>query len=171
MSHLRVVPIVEGHGDEVAVRILIERLWLDVLGGEHVEVLQPVRKPKTKLVKGPELRRAIDLAALKLGAANTGIPALILVLVDADADPPCQLCPHLLAEARKGNAHLDIACVVANVEYETWFVAAARSLARFLDMGSHVEIPEDPEKTRSGKGWVKSRRRNLGYSETAASRG
>ena len=38
MSRLCVAPIVEGHGDDRAIRILLQRIWSELLGGDYVEV-------------------------------------------------------------------------------------------------------------------------------------
>lgn len=166
MSRLRVAPIVEGHGEYECIRILIERVWRELLGGEHVEVLRPIRQKRNRLVKPEELAKAVGLAAAKLANSNSSDPALILVLIDADADAPCQLGPQLLADARRAQADADISCVIANVEYETWFVAAAESLEQYLLLSDAV--PVEPEKLRAGKGWVEQRFQGAGarYSET-----
>jgi len=71
LSRLRVAPIVEGHGEDLAVRILLRRLWTELLGGEHIEVLKPIRSSRTKLIQTPELERAVDLAVLKLRSASS----------------------------------------------------------------------------------------------------
>ena len=42
--------------------------------------------------------------------------------------------PKLLGFAREVDSRVDVACVLANVEYETWFAAAAESLAEYLDL-------------------------------------
>jgi hypothetical protein len=90
---------------------------------------------------------------------------MILVLVDADEDLPCELGPGLLKEALERRSDVDLCCVVANVEYETWFVAAADSLGEYLDL-TETEIPRDPEGQRAGKAWVQKRFRGGKYSET-----
>lgn len=164
MSRLRVVPIVEGHGEDQAIRTLLQRIWTDLLGGEYLEVLKPIRGKRYGLVREDELDRAISLALLKLGPATSA--GLVLVLLDADKDLPCVLGPELTAKARKSHGNADVACVVANVEYETWFVAAAESLAAYLEIPHGVSIPDDPERERSGKGWIKRFFKGVKYSET-----
>jgi hypothetical protein len=54
--------------------------------------------------------------------------------------------------------------VVANLEYETWFVGAAESLSDFIDVPAHV--PDSPETERCRKGWVEQRTKSGRYSET-----
>lgn len=166
MTRLFVAPIVEGHGEEQCVRILIDRVWREIVGGEYVEVLRPIRAKRQKLVHPEEMRRSVELALAKLGNLDAACqPRLVLVLLDADRDPPCQLGPMLLESARNNRSDIDVACVVANVEYETWFVAAAESLGEFVNPGNKA-IPEDPERQRAGKGWIAEHFRGTRYSET-----
>ena len=59
-----------------------------------------------------------------------------------------------------------VACILANVEYETWFVAAAESLRDFLDFPADATNLQAPEKARSGKGWVQRHFKGPKYSQT-----
>lgn len=167
MSRLRIAPIVEGHGEDGALRTLLQRIAIEILGGVHIEVSRPIRGKRMKLVQSRELARALDLAVLKLRAAESDDPALILVLLDADEDLPCWLGPELLKLAQSHRADADISCVVANVEYETWLVAGASSLGDYLDLAQDKDLPEEPEKRRFGKGWIQQRfRGSRSYSPT-----
>ncbi len=166
MIRLRVVPIVEGHGEYRAIRILLQRIWHELLGGDHLEVLRPIRWPKTKLIKTNELQRAVRLAVLKLSTTPVAEEKkLILVVLDADEDPACELGPTLLRAARESSSAVPVSLVLAIVEYETWFVAAAESLGKYLQLASDETIPEEPEKIRAGKRWV-LQHRGGNYSET-----
>lgn len=158
------VPIVEGHGEWACVRILLQRVWSELLGGDFLEVLQPIRGSRGKLLQKDELERRVKLAALKLRASE--LPGFLLVLLDADEDLPCELAPTLLKRAQDAHADLDVVCVLANPEYETWFVAAAESLEDFLDLEDGETLSEDPEKDGLKKAWIESRFRGLRYSET-----
>jgi hypothetical protein len=168
VKSLRIAAIVEGHGEFHAVRGLLERIWRELLGGEYLEVLQPIRCKRQKLVKPMELSRAIALAAAKLAhATGQAMHNLVLVLVDADTDKPCQLGPDLLQKAGDSRPDIDITCVVANVEYETWFVAAADSLSDYLEFSNDDrERLAEAEPLRWGKGWIEKRFRGPKYSET-----
>lgn len=168
MSRLTVVPIVEGHGEVPSVRILLQRIWYELLQGEFIEVLQPIRQPRDRLTSNKEgaLEKALNLAAGKL-RARSGLqqPTLILILLDANTDVPCALAPSLLQTANDCRADQDIACVLPNVEYETWFVAAAASLGEHLDLSKDRALPETPEDLRLGKAWIQQRFKGR-YSET-----
>jgi hypothetical protein len=164
LSRLRIAPIVEGHGEDNAIRILLQRIWTELLGGQHVDVIKPIRGSRFKLVKEAELSRAVNLAALKL--RPPGDPALILILLDAEEDLPCVLAPALLRLAKQIRSDMDISCVIANVEYETWFVAAAESLTKYLNLGYDETPPLDPERARHAKGWIQQRFHGIKYSES-----
>jgi uncharacterized protein DUF4276 len=158
---------VEGHGENQAIRILLQRIWTELLEGEYIDVLQPIRRSKLKLIQDRELARAVDLAVLKLQAVPSNDPGMILILLDADEDPPCELGPSLLAMARTHRSDADISCVIVKTEYETWFIAAAQSLSEYLDLSSGI-VPEDPESAGLGKAWVQRRfKKDRSYIETA----
>lgn len=165
MSRLCVAPIVEGHGEDKAVRILLQRIWSELLGQDYIHVLRPIRGSRHKLVRREDLERAITLAASKLElTCDPGDPRLILVLLDADSDPTCVLGPKLLSYAEEIRPDADVTCVLADVEYETWFVAAAESLRDFLDF---PETTADTlEKPRAGKRWIQKHFKQPKYSET-----
>jgi hypothetical protein len=167
MSRLTIAPIVEGDGDSEAIRLLLWRTWTEVVGGEHADVLKPnVRKRGRLLKEGCEdLARAVDYAMLRLREKGGG---LILLLIDAEDD--CsnypQLGPWLCRRAKAGRQDADIACVIANRMYETWFVASAESLSAYLETSGWA-IPDDVDATGHGKGWIKQHMKNGKYTETA----
>jgi hypothetical protein len=160
---LGIVPIVEGHGELDAVRVLLVRTVQELLGGPRPIVLAPIRQSRAKLIAKPgELERAISLSALKLRQRHAEFDrGLVLVLLDADEDRPCELAPKLLERARRDD--VETACVLPNPEYETWFVAAAPSLRRYL---AFDEIPEDPEAAGLKKAWIERHVVSGSYSPT-----
>jgi len=167
MSRLRVVPVVEGHGEVACVRILLDRIWRELLGGEYLEVVHPVRWPSGRLRKSEGLQDAIRVAVKAIGRLpSTDAPTLVLILFDADANCPGWLGPILLARAQEVDSRVDVACVLANVEYETWFAAAAESLVGYLELPPDFVATDSPEDARHGKGWVEQRFRGTRYSET-----
>jgi hypothetical protein len=168
MSRLRVALIVEGHGEVQSVRILLGRIWRELLGGAFIDVIQPIRQPRGKLVRKEDLQGAVRLALKKLNnLPPPNDPSLVLILLDADADCPKELGPKLCGYAREVNSRADMACVLAKVEYETWFAAAAESLSNYLDLTSHSSPSESPEESRHGKSWVEQRFKGAAkYSET-----
>lgn len=156
---LRIGLIVEGHGEVHAAPVLMRRIVTE-LGAADVTCGTPHRVPRGKLAKEDELKRAIELVARKIGA---GMP--ILVLMDADDDCPVDLGTRLVGWAREVRADRRIEVVLANREYEAWFVAAAASLAGHRTLRAGVKAPPDAEAPRSPKGWLHERMTN-GYTET-----
>jgi len=152
------------------VRILLERIWYELLKGSSIDISSPVRRPKTMLVhpkRESEFARAVEYGLLKLSSSDDELSTkLVLVLVDADNDLPCQLGPRLTHKAREARPDANIACVVANIDYETWFVASAQSLTKYLRFKSESEIPTKPEDARAGKKWVQEHWIGTKYSPT-----
>lgn len=100
---------------------------------------------------GSHLENAVELACRKLEQV-TGIGA-VLVLLDADSDCPAEIAPDLLRRVRGVRPGIRASVVVANCEYEAWFLAAARSLRGvFVD---EAEPPDDPEVIRDAKGFLR----------------
>ena len=143
-------PIVEGQGDEAAVPLLLRRLR-DEAQAWGLEVGKPQRKRRTQLVKKDSLQIAVRLAALREGCAG------ILILFDADDDCPAELAPTLEQWAREAAREIPCAVVMANREYEAWFLASMEALrgtaAILRDAISHP----DPEAPRDAKGELERR--------------
>ena len=61
MSRLSIAPIVEGHGEDFAVRLLLQRTWMELLGGEYAEVHRPIRRSRGKLLRADseDLEKAV----------------------------------------------------------------------------------------------------------------
>ena len=153
-------PIVEGQGDEVAVPLLLRRLR-DEAQAWGLEVGRPHRRRRTQLVKKDSLQSAVRVAALQDDCAA------ILVVFDADDDCPKELAPTLEVWAREAAGGKPCAVVMANREYEAWFLASIEALrgkaAILPDAISHP----DPEAARDAKGELEDRmRRGASYSPT-----
>lgn len=165
---LCVAPIVEGHGEERSLRLLLERLRRELLSADYVDVLRPNRKRRDRLIhnKGDELAKAVEAAARELAARpRDGIVSLILVLIDSDEDCAVALAASMQKIANATRPDARTACVVAVKEYETWFVAAAESLSEYLNVADD-EPPINPEQQRCGKAWIEKRFLAPKYSET-----
>jgi hypothetical protein len=91
----------------------------------------------------------------------------VLVLLDADDDCPAQLGPQLLARARAVRPDKRIVVVLANREFEAWFLAAATSLAGQHGFPDDLRSHDNPEVPRDCKGWLtKQRTHGHPYKET-----
>lgn len=142
---MKVVPIVEGHGDVDALPVLIRGYF------PKLDVLRPLRVSRNGFINSPDEQcRYLELARRNLAGSGA-----VFVLLDADSDCPAQLAPSLVQSL--SNSGLDCSVVLAKCEFETWFLAAADC----LELG---EVPADLEEIRGAKEEVK---RRLGkYSET-----
>lgn len=153
--------IVEGHGDVLAVPVLLRRLVADIRPDVDLDIPKPLRVGRHKLVKPGELERSIEFGARKIGR-----PGAILVLVDADDDCPATLGPDLLSRARRARSDVDVAVVLAKHEFEAWFRAAFASLAGKRGFPRVLPSVENPEEIRNAKRPIEEHRANRIYSET-----
>lgn len=146
----KIACVVEGHGEVEAVPLLIRRLGASCEPPVFPDVSRPIRVPSSKLRKPEELKRAVQLAASRVGAGEN-----VLVLLDADDDCPAALGPALVAVAERPD--VTVAVVLAKHEFEAWFIAAAESIAGSRGLADDLVTPHDPEGIRGAKEWLESR--------------
>jgi hypothetical protein len=152
-KRLFVGSVVEGRGEVSAMRLLLTRVAAEMFGYHQLEVLPPVLVKRNQMLRPAVLDRSITLARLKLdAAAAVGDGRLVLVLLDADDDLPCVIAPQIMKSGTRDD--VDVTCVVANREYETWFVAAAASLTEYLDVPTAQQWPSDVEAAGLKKAWI-----------------
>jgi hypothetical protein len=157
-----VASIVEGDGEVAALPVLLRRLSQWRRPEVHVDVLPPIRVYKDRFLNRPEeFSRHLQLAAAKCGDMGW-----VLILFDADDDCPAKKGAAVLALAQAVIPHRRVAVVLANREYEAWFIAAAESLNGCRGFQSReTDAFADPEIPRNAKGWVRDRM-PAGYGET-----
>ena len=143
-------PIVEGQGDEAAVPLLLRRLR-DEAQAWGLDVGRPHRRRRTQLVKKDSLQIAVRVAALRENCAG------ILILFDADDDCPAELAPTLEQWAREAAGEIPCAVVMANREYEAWFLASIETLRGRAGVLLHAASHPDPEVPRDAKGELERR--------------
>ena len=146
---MKLIAIVEGHGDVQAVPVLLRRVLYEKLQIFDIEVAPPIRISKNKLLKQGELERGVEFAARRTSPTDG-----IIVLFDADGDCPAQLAPEVVVRAKKCRPDRRISVVIAKSEFESWFVAAAESLAGCRGLPADLAAPEDAERIRNAKGWL-----------------
>ncbi len=166
MSEGYVVPsivcIVEGEGEDAAIRLLVQRIVASIDPNTYVAVSDIFRVSRTKVVRPGQLENSIEAAARKLGGTGA-----ILVLLDSDDDCPARLGPELLRRARGQRGDIPISIVLAHREYEAWFLAAAESLRGHRKIDPNFSLPSNPpESYRDAKGQVSRMMRNRHYSPT-----
>ncbi len=139
-----IVPIVEGIGEVASVPILLRGLLSD-LATYHVRVLEPYRVGRKSIVKEGQLERTIE----QVLRSRPGVGAILLIL-DADDDCPAKLGPELLNRCIHATS-LPTAVILANREFETWFLGAKESLRGNCGLLVDATAPSNPESIRGAK--------------------
>jgi hypothetical protein len=158
---LYVAPIVEGETEERCIKIILSRIWRELLAAadrEELCVLEPNPAHRSALVKNdhPALAEKVEQSFRKLRSRlrNPGVDrGFLLLLIDADDDCSAKLAPKLLERARAARSDADFGCVLAKRELENWFKAAAASLAGVSGLPDDLSVPANPE-DGSGDMWL-----------------
>lgn len=143
-----IASIVEGDGEIRALPKLLFRLAKQ-FSVMDLRVPPPMRVPRGRLVAVGGIERAVSAAGQRVDTAGG-----ILVLLDADDDCPAKLAPVLLQRAHAARPDLPASVVLANREFEAWFLAAAASLAGKHGFPADLSAPADPERIRAAKEWL-----------------
>ncbi len=164
MSEIRIAAIVGGQGEKEAVPILFRRI-ADTLDPNLVVNVKPVLPvPESLLAKAGELERSVEFVARSIGRRGG-----IFILMDCDRPGGCPRndAPTWLNRARLARSDMEISLVLANKEYEAWFVAAAESLRGKRGLATDLTSPSDPEGIRGAKEWLSDHMpRNRPYKPT-----
>lgn len=119
---MKIQPIVEGVGEVRAVPELLRRLCHGEAQAWNVQIKHPHRRPRSQLVKQDTFQEAVRAAGYTSNLVG------ILVLFDADDDCPAKLVLELDRWARDAASGIPCPIVMANREYEAWFLAGIESL-------------------------------------------
>jgi hypothetical protein len=151
MNHIRIAAIVEGQGEVEAVPILIRRIAIEAAIHSKIEINPILRVPANRLIKPGELERTVDLSARKLEGKGG-----IFVLIDCDWEDCCPKFdgPDLSDRATNARPDHPVSLVLANKEYESWFIAGAGSLQEIGMLSMDLEYVHDPENIRGAKEWI-----------------
>jgi hypothetical protein len=151
MSSSLIVPIVEGHGEVEAIPELIRRIFREYGSGVIPVVNAPIRvKAGSFLQDEGYFGRYIQIAAAK--AAQGG--GLVLILLDCEDSCAGTLGPLLLAKAQTVRPGISYVVALAQREYETWFLASAKSLSGLAGLSAKLAPPAKPESIRGAKEWL-----------------
>ncbi len=142
---MNIQPIVEGHGDEAAVPVLLRRLVAEAQA-HNIGVNRPIRQKQSQLLRQESLKQAVRLAQLQRDCGA------ILILFEAEDDCPKTLGPTLQAWARSEAGPMPCAVALAHREYEAWFLAALESLRGKRGIRVDAAPPPNPEVFRDAKG-------------------
>jgi Domain of unknown function (DUF4276) len=145
---LTIAPVVEGHGEVCALPVPLRRIARELGVYEHeLKICQPNRIPRSTLATPTGIVNAVEQAALRVTGSGG-----VLILFDADDDCPKDLVDKLLGPACDARKDKNVGLVVANREFEAWFLAAAESLAGKCGLPDDFSWPGDPEAKRDAKG-------------------
>jgi hypothetical protein len=106
-----------------------------------------MRIPRGKITIVGGIERAVAAGALRVSGLGG-----VLVLLDADDDCPAEYGPLLLARAQAARPDKQVSVVLANREFEAWFLAAAPSLAGQFGFPAEFARPQNPETPCSCRG-------------------
>lgn len=134
-----IAPIVEGVGEEEAVPVLIRR-FAERYGCTNLTIRRPFRVKRQRAVAPGEIERAVKF----LRTADPPVSAII-ILLDADEDCPATLGPELKARAEAVSNGIPVGVILANREYEAWFLAALNSLRGYRGVKPNAQPPANPE--------------------------
>jgi hypothetical protein len=152
--------IVEGHGDQLAVPTLAQRIYVERLNFYNAIVgMTPMR------VKRGKFAERFDDYERALRFLSYGADA-ILVLLDSDDEDPGDLSAGLARRADAEIGHIPVAIAPAVHEYEAWFLASIEQLRGQADVRDDAACPGTPESHRGAKGVFASQLRTGIYSET-----
>lgn len=145
-----IVTVVEGDGEVAAVPVLCRRLRDWLTPEKSIAVGRPIRVRRDKFLRDAnEFRRMLTLAAAKAGDEGW-----ILVVLDADDDCPTQLAADVKARAEAIVSHRRVSIVLANREYEAWFIASCTSLQGQRGFEADCAAAPPCESVRDAKGWI-----------------
>jgi len=144
---MKIQPIVEGHGEVAAFPLLLRRLQ-DAAVNYEFGISHPIRRKRSELVAEAKLRVAVQLAKATPDCVG------ILILLDADDDVVCTMGPQLLGWARSEAGEIPCEVVLANREYEAWFLASMESLRGSCGVSANATSHATPENIRDAKGAV-----------------
>jgi hypothetical protein len=157
---ISIASIVEGDGEVCALPVLLRRLAAECEPAAVVNPLPPIRVRRDRFLnKDEEFRRQLLLASAKCGDNGW-----ILILLDADDDCPADLGQNILQRAQEYAGHRRLSVVLANREFEAWFIAAAQSLQGVRGFFVAPEERLDVETPRDAKGWIRQHMRGGKYS-------
>lgn len=148
---ISIASIVEGDGEVSALPVLLRRLsdWLPA--SAYPQPLPPIRVRRDRFLnRDDEFRKQLLLAASKCGDQGW-----ILVVLDADDDCPVKLAATVYLRAQQYVAHRRLSVVIANREFEAWFIAAAHSLDGHRGFRA-PKVVVNAEVPRDAKGWLRS---------------
>jgi hypothetical protein len=161
MTPLVFASVIEGHGEEEALRVLITTILAAIVSDVYPIIARPFRVPWGTLVNvDGELERYAEMAI-----RDGGPTAKLIVVLDADDRCPAELGPQLLQRVKSRFPNNPASVNVADREYESWFIASSESIAHHVGSNAVFEVPSTIEEIRNAKGWLARNVLNRSYKE------
>lgn len=154
---LVLAPIIEGHGEVNAIRVLINKVLVACDAIEYPVINDIWRLPSSKLVNPDQLEATAEKAIRQaeilpdLGAPNK---ARLIVLFDSDDDCPARLGPFLRERLIARFPDNPVSVSLANREYENWLIASLETIAEAAGIPPSASVPYSPEDIRGAKEWL-----------------
>ena len=146
-----------------AVPILLRRLAAELAPKLDLEIARPIRRSRDRLLQAGELEKDVIFAAEKSNDRGA-----ILILLDSEGSCPAELGPRILRRAIEARSDRLTRVVLAHMEFEAWFLAAASSIAGKRGLANDFKAPDNPEGIQGAKEWLKKHMKpGRTYSETA----
>jgi hypothetical protein len=121
--------------------VLLRRLVV-AANAYPLDVNQPIRRPRTDLVREDGVRKAVRLARKQADCAA------ILIMFDSDDDCPKDLAPQVQLWGQDEANPIPCLVVMPTREYEAWFLAAIESLRGVRGILADATSHPDPESRR-----------------------
>lgn len=155
-------PIIEGHGEEEALRVLINTVLTAIGSNAYPIIIRPIRVPWGTLVNvDGELERYAAMAI-----SDGGPSAKLIVVLDADDSCPAELGPQLLQRIVTRFPNNSASVNIADREYESWFIASSESIAQHFGSQLTLQVPTEIERIRGAKQWLARNVLGRSYKET-----
>jgi hypothetical protein len=160
---MKIKPIVEGPGDVSALPELLRRLQFEYgLGGHEVQIARPIKWKRSCFGSEQQLKRAVALALSESDCVG------VLILFDSDDDCPKLFAPEVTRWSREEARIVPCEVVMAQREYEAWFLAAVESLRGKRGIAADAISEASPEEIRGAKERLETKmEKRRSYSETA----
>lgn len=141
-----------------AVPVLLRRFQAES-GNYGFQIARPIRRNRSQLVTEEQVRKSVRLAM--------GTPQCvgILIILDSDDDCPATLGPAIEQWAQMEAGEILCQVVLAQREYEAWFIAAVESLRGFRGIRTDATSHSAPESVRDCKAALEESM-IIGYSPT-----
>jgi hypothetical protein len=139
-----IAAVVEGEGEVAALPVLLRRIMME-MHAVYVHVPPPARLSRGKLTLERDIARAIHIQAKKVDGRGG-----VLVLLDADDDCPVE-CAGAVRDCCLSLPGCPVEVVVANREFEAWFLASVESLRDHWAVAVNATYAGDPEQPRGAK--------------------